>query len=124
MKLKLILPLFLLLSLTRALAGSLPQPCGPPFFKCSRTDNAMVNTRLPPPPGVGTGFSGATATPVWDGSLSSGRIVRCTDGNSLTSSGTLNGITLQAGNGGSAEGRMWSIDHALLNVADSNAGYT
>jgi len=42
----------------------------------------------------------------------------------LTSSGLLNGITFQAGGGGSAEVRMWSIDHALLNVADAKAGYT
>jgi hypothetical protein len=84
----------------------------------------MVDTPLPPPGTVGTGFSGATARVAKDSSLSSGRIVRCTDGNYLSTSGNLNGITFQAGAGGSAETRMWSIDHVLLNVADSGGGYT
>lgn len=121
---KSMLPLLLLLSLTTALAGSNPGPCGPPLFKCSRTDNAMVDTPLPPPAKVGTGFSGSTARATRDITLQSGRIVRCTDGDFLASSGTLNGITFQAGAGGSAEARMWSIDHVLINVADSQAGYT
>lgn len=121
---KSMLPLLLLLSLTTALAGSNPGPCGPPLFKCSRTDNAMGDTPLPPPAKVGTGFSGSTARATRDTTLQSGRIVRCTDGDFLASSGTLNGITFQAGAGGSAEARMWSIDHVLINVADSQAGYT
>ena len=117
------LPLFLLLWFTVALAGSPPRHCGPPSFQCSRTDNAMVNTPLPAPSRIGTGFSGSTAKPAWDNSLQSGRFVRCTDGDYLTSSGWLNGITFETSATGSAEVRMWSIDHTLLNVGDSKAGY-
>ncbi|HLX82595.1 MAG TPA: hypothetical protein VKR59_01770 [Terriglobales bacterium] len=116
--------LFVTSFVTTALAAPLRQQCGAPLFECSRTDNAMVDTPLPPPPGVGTGFSGATAKPVRDTSLNSGKIVRCTDGNFVASSGALRGITFQAGAGGSAEARMWSIDHVLLNIADSDAGYS
>jgi hypothetical protein len=118
-----ILSLFLLSAVTGALAAP-SQSCGSPGFGCSRTDHAMVNTPLPPPSTVGTGFSGANAKPAWDTSLGSGRMVRCTDGNFLASSGTLHGITFQAGDAGSAEARMWSVDHVLLNIADSEGGYT
>jgi hypothetical protein len=121
---KWILPLHLLLFLTAAVAAALPVRCGPPLFNCSRTDNDMVDTPLPPPAGIGTGFSGSTAQVVRDESLNTGRIVRCTDGNFLRSSGPLSGITFQSGAGGSAEARMWSIDHKLLNVADSHGGYS
>lgn len=90
----------------------------------NRTDLTPENTTTTPPASIGTGFSGSTALPATDTSLTSGNYGRCTDGNWLnpTTGATTNGYRFSSGCGDSAECRAWSIDHQLLAVQDQGGG--
>jgi hypothetical protein len=93
--------------------------CGPPTYRCSRTDQNIVQVPATPP-NVG-GLLGAN-TIVTDPDFGN-RIVRITDANTNTNSVYRNRSYMTA-DSGSADENLWNLDSTLFIVQDTgNQGY-
>jgi Putative Ig domain len=90
--------------------------CGPPSYRCSRTDLDIV--QVPAPPSVGN-LSGAN-TIVTDPNFAN-RIVRITDYNTDPSSISTDARTFVSSTSGSADENLWNVDSTLL-ILQNNGG--
>jgi hypothetical protein len=100
-------------SLTLLVSAS--QQCGPPTYKCSRTDFGLVRLRSSAP-NVGnlTGVNTIVSDPDFGS-----RIVRATDWNTDPATPQNARSYVTAGSGGSNE-NMWNLDSTMLVISNTN----